>query len=391
MDYVVGNGSSLDERVRVRQPTGCTDALTLGQAPEETMTGAVTGRGTHFSCDSLNSHPNPVVPMAKLERCLVGGTFDRFHQGHKSLLEAALDAAELVEVWITNDELSAAKSPILQSFEDRREAIISWADERITTHELEDSFGPAPHRKDCDSIICTPETLGNCQAINEMRLKNGLFPLQIIEVPHSLDEAGGIISSSRIRAGLIDCEGKLWVEEEQTKQTHHFHMGLDEELKKPNGDLFTGPEDSPEVAMSAALENLAPGSIIAVGDVCAATLLEMDVVADIAIVDGMTKRLELEEKVDLSRFDLILAAKNPPGQITPSLFTAVSNALQNDQTTCIEVDGEEDLAPIVIHLFAPIGTNVIYGQPNKGVVLRITTLESKEQCRSLLSKFEVRG
>jgi len=48
MDYVVGNGSSLDERVRVRQPTGCTDALTLGQASEETVTGAVTGRGTPF-------------------------------------------------------------------------------------------------------------------------------------------------------------------------------------------------------------------------------------------------------------------------------------------------------------------------------------------------------
>ena len=105
----------------------------------------------------------------------------------------------------------------------------------------------------------------------------------------------------------------------------------------------------------------------------------------------MTKRVELEQKVDLSRFDVILNANNPPGQITPSLFQAVSKALHNDQTTCIEVEGEEDLAPIVIHLLAPIGTNVVYGQPNKGVVLRVTTLESKEQCRSLLSKFEVRS
>ena len=227
--------------------------------------------------------------------------------------------------------------------------------------------------------------------INEIRLKNGLLPLEIIEVQHSLDEAGGIISSSRIRAGLIDCDGKLWVNETQTNQIHHFHMGLDEELKKPNGELFTGPEDSPEIAMAAAMENLAPGSIIAVGDVCAATLLEMDVIADIAIIDGMTKRVELEQKVDLSKFDILLSAENPPGQITPSLFKAVFEALKKDQTTCIEVDGEEDLAPIVIHLFAPIGTNVIYGQPGKGVVLRVTTLESKMQCRNLLSKFEVRS
>ena len=376
--------------MRVRQPTGCTDALTLGQAPEETMTGAVTGRGTYISCDSLNSHPNPVILMAKLERCLVGGTFDRFHKGHKALLEFGLEVADFVEVWITNDEMSAAKSPILQSFEDRREAILAWADERITTHELDDNYGPAPTRKDCDSIICTPETLGNCQRINEMRLKNGLLPLEIIEVQHSLDEAGGIISSSRIRAGKIDCNGKLWVQGPQKNQTFHFHHGLDEELKKPNGELFTGPEDSPEVAMSSALENLAPGSIIAVGDVCVATLLDMGVTADIAVIDGMTKRVELETKVDQSKFDVLLSASNPPGQITPSLFMAVENALHNDQTTCIEVDGEEDLAPIVIHLLAPLGTNVIYGQPNTGVVLRITTLESKEQCRNLLSKFEVR-
>ena len=328
--------------------------------------------------------------MAKLERCLVGGTFDRFHKGHKVLLQSALEAAELVEVWITNDEMSASKSPIIQSFEDRREAILAWADERITTHELEDNYGPAPMRKDCDSIICTPETLGNCQKINEIRLQNGLLPLEIIEVQHSLDESGGIISSSRIRAGLIDCDGKLWVQDSQKGQTYYFHMGLDEELKKPNGELFTGPEESPEVAMSSAMGNLAPGSIIAVGDVCAATLLELGVVADIAVIDGMTKRVELDNKVDLSKFDVHLNAHNPPGQITPSLFTAVASALHNDQTTCIEVEGEEDLAPIVIHLLAPIGTNVVYGQPNKGVVLRVTTLESKEQCRDLLSKFEVR-
>ena len=116
----------------------------------------------------------------------------------------------------------------------------------------------------------------------------------------------------------------------------------------------------------------------------------MGVTADIAVIDGMTKRVELETKVDQSKFDVLLSASNPPGQITPSLFMAVENALHNDQTTCIEVDGEEDLAPIVIHLLAPLGTNVIYGQPNTGVVLRITTLESKEQCRNLLSKFEVR-
>mgnify|MGYP003307640816 FL=1 len=116
----------------------------------------------------------------------------------------------------------------------------------------------------------------------------------------------------------------------------------------------------------------------------------MGVVADIAIIDGMTKRVELDDKVDLTEFDVLLSATNPPGQITPSLIEAAATALRNDQTTCIQVEGEEDLAPIVIHLLAPLGTNVVYGQPNTGVVLRITTLDAKEECRGLLSRFEVR-
>ena len=329
--------------------------------------------------------------MAKLERCLVGGTFDRFHNGHKALLNTALDVAELVEVWITNDAMSANKSPFLESFEDRRESILAWAGERITTHELEDSMGPAPFREDCDSIICTPETLGNCQLINEIRLKNGLMPLEIIEAPHALDEVGGIISSTRIRAGIIDTEGKLWLNESQKSQTYIFHSGLDSELKKPSGELFLGPEDVPEVAMSAAMENIAPGGLVAVGDVSVATLLDIGVVPDIALVDGMTKRKELLEKVDLSGFDILLNASNPAGEITPSLIDSISAALHNDQTTCIEVDGEEDLAPMIIHLLAPLGTNVVYGQPGKGVVLRITDMDAKEHCRRLLSCFEVRN
>ena len=116
----------------------------------------------------------------------------------------------------------------------------------------------------------------------------------------------------------------------------------------------------------------------------------MGVVPDIAIIDGMTKRIELEKKVDISEFSLILSAKNPAGEVTPSLIESVDAALHSDQTTCIEVDGEEDLAPLIIHLLSPLGTNVVYGQPGRGVVLRVTDLAAKRQCRDLLSKFEVK-
>ena len=330
MDYVVGNGSSLDERMRVRQPTVCTERPDPGSSLRGYDDRGCYGSGHSYPCDSLNNHQNTVSIMPRLARCLVGGTFDRFHLGHQALLNAALDVSERVEVWITNDEMSAKKSPILQSFEDRRDAIMSWADYRITTHELEN------------------------------------------------------------KAGLIDTDGSGWLSQDDRNRTYIFHKGLDEELKKPSGHLFTGPESTPEVAMSAAMENISPGGIIAVGDVSVATLLEMGVVPDIAIIDGMTKRIELEKKVDISEFSLILSAKNPAGEVTPSLIESVDAALHSDQTTCIEVDGEEDLAPLIIHLLSPLGTNVVYGQPGRGVVLRVTDLAAKRQCRDLLSKFEVK-
>jgi len=128
-----------------------------------------------------------------------------------------------------------------------------------------------------------------------------------------------------------------------------------------------------------------------VGDVSVATLLGMGVIPDIGIVDGMTKRVKLDESeiIDSSVFTNILSATNPAGHITPSLIDAVEDALSNDESTIINVEGEEDLAPIIIHCLAPIGTAVIYGQPKVGVVVQVSSLKVKNRCRDILSMFEV--
>ena len=73
------------------------------------------------------------------------------------------------------------------------------------------------------------------------------------------------------------------------------------------------------------------------------------------------------------------------------MVDAVEDALSKDEPTMINVEGEEDLAPIIIHCLAPIGTAVIYGQPKVGVVVQISTLEVKTRCRNILSMFEVIG
>ncbi|MBT5285659.1 MAG: pantetheine-phosphate adenylyltransferase [Euryarchaeota archaeon] len=329
--------------------------------------------------------------------CLVGGTFDRFHAGHRLLLDAAQKSAKRIEIHVTSDLMADAKSSFIQSFETRREILLQWAEShapgRVTIHMLNDVMGPAPVHKEADCIVATPETRGQCESINITRESNGLPALSIIEVAHMQDVDGGIISSSRIRNGHIDLQGHPWIEDGYREQTLQMHPRLDAELKTPMGVLFEGPEDAPEVAMYAALDglDLSSSSLIAVGDVTVATLLSMDYVPDIAFIDGQTKRTPLakEKQVDISRFPSLLTAVNPAGQLTPSLLNAIEQACGMDTPALIDVEGEEDLAPLYIHLVAQIGSQIIYGQPGRGVVLQETTLKTKERCRHLLGFFEV--
>ncbi|MGB0950371.1 MAG: hypothetical protein ACPGWQ_00025 [Poseidonia sp.] len=114
----------------------------------------------------------------RFNRCLVGGTFDRLHAGHRLLLDAAVRAAGHVEVHITSDKMADQKSVNMQSFETRRDEVLNWAERhaprRVSVHELSDVHGPAPHHPEADCIVATPETKAECERINLKRVEHGL-------------------------------------------------------------------------------------------------------------------------------------------------------------------------------------------------------------------------
>ena len=92
-------------------------------------------------------------------RCLIGGTFDRFHSGHQLLIQTALRQADFIEVHVVNDEMAQAKGGWIQSLDDRMETLLNWLSDtahlRYEVHVLNDPHGPAPtHRTaDCLSLI----------------------------------------------------------------------------------------------------------------------------------------------------------------------------------------------------------------------------------------------
>jgi uncharacterized protein (UPF0218 family)/phosphopantetheine adenylyltransferase len=289
-----------------------------------------------------------------------------------------------------------SKDPLILDFQTRQQEVISWAEENdcsdsLSIHILEDAVGPAPTSTDADSIGCTPETRSACEAINSSRKISGLEPLAIIESDHVLGSAGVVISSSRIRAGEINRQGQPWLGEAEIYLDQRMPSILDDELKQPFGTLHEGPESKPEIAMKKALASISKHApkLIAVGDVTVQTLIDMGEVPDIAFIDGMTKReiWPQAENLDRTIFHHLSTCINPPGLITADMKLATKVALSNSQPTLVVVNGEEDLAPIVVHLLAPLGCAVLYGQPGKGVVVRITSQATKENCRRLLDVF----
>lgn len=330
---------------------------------------------------------------------LIGGTFDRFHAGHRNLLVTALSRCQMVEVWVTADSIAKAKDPRIGTWEDRveeiRQALNSQLD-RLEFHELKDLYGPAPIHKEASAIICTAETMPECITINEMRQDSGLSELEVISVDHTMSWDGRTISSSRIRLGEIDREGDRWIPELFESNEMVLTPQVESELKDPFGQLIPGPEDEPSHAMSEVLilTEGALGPLIAVGDVTVKALQDLGRPADIGLIDGRTKRQVWEgaEGIDSTLYDSVLECSSPAGRLTPSLLSSCKAAIsswRDEKSSLIIVEGEEDLAPLLLHPLAPIGSVILYGQPGEGVVIRRCGEDAKQRCRRLLSGFEI--
>lgn len=331
---------------------------------------------------------------------LVGGTFEFFHVGHQKLIKTALSYCDNLEIWIISDEIARRKDPRISAWKERCDFIRSNLslehNSRVSFHVLADKFGVATYHDKASMIFCTSETKSNCLLINKKRIEDGLDELSIIEVPHVYSEDGNIISSSRIRNGKIDPNGKTWFNEGILDSDLYLTKEAEVSLKDPFGTLFKGPESDHSIAIKDALDSLEihHSPIIGVGDVTVKSLQDIGKIASIGLIDEKTKREKWDgfRNIDQTLYDFVIKCDNPPGMLTKSLFKscklAIHNWEMNNLSTLIIVDGEEDLAPLLLHLLAPINSVILYGQPNQGVVVRITGLDSKSRCQDLISLFK---
>lgn len=320
-----------------------------------------------------------------------GGTFDRFHTGHKEFLRFQLAQSKKVLIGVTSDSyIGTFKDAEIEKFSTRKRSLVNFLKEegvleRVEIAEIDSIFIPEKWSKlPIDALVVTEETKKSAPQINKQRIQNGLNALEVVSYVMVRAEDGGIISSSRIRNGEINRDGRLFIKKEWLKKTLYLTKSTRKACKRPFGKIITSVPT-----------NLL--HIISVGDISTYSFTSAKYYPDISVVDLLVKRKK--KFANLQEFSFlgseeVVKAENQPGGLTPDLFKRVAEAFKNvrdGKKVIIHVHGEEDLAVLPIILASPLGYCIFYGQPNRGMVQVQVTEQIKEKAYSLVSQFSQKG
>jgi len=159
----------------------------------------------------MKSFPNPKYKLAA-----IGGTFNEVHYGHLILIYTALRNSERVLIGVTGDEFvkTLGKSHPVRSYDERIGKLRTMLSSRNWINRCEivmlnDPYGPTIEDPSIEVLVVSPMTYTRAIEINEIRLKKGLRPLEVIVCPLVVAEDGKPISSTRIINREIDHTGKI--------------------------------------------------------------------------------------------------------------------------------------------------------------------------------------
>jgi cytidyltransferase-like protein len=142
------------------------------------------------------------------KRAVLGGTFDRFHDAHRSLLYTAAYIADEVFAGIVSEELGKELfkdkelSELIQAYEIRAENVENYLKQFCDNYDVDplyDPWGPAPTDPRADVIVVSQETRSSAYKINKMREDNNLSLLDIVVIPWMKDKTGQLLSSTLYR------------------------------------------------------------------------------------------------------------------------------------------------------------------------------------------------
>jgi len=154
--------------------------------------------------------------MNHFKKVAVGGTFDKLHRGHKALLDRAFDVGEKVLIGLTTDRFVAemGKPHRTASFAQRQKALMGFLSKRGLAGRAEivplnDAYGLTLSERALEALVVSEETQKIGEKINKTRGAVGYCPLEIVVVSLVPAENHCPISTTSIRRGEIDRNGRL--------------------------------------------------------------------------------------------------------------------------------------------------------------------------------------
>ena len=123
--------------------------------------------------------------------------------------------------------------------------------------------------------------------------------------------------------------------------------------------------------------------MITVGDRTTEILLNLGLIPQIQVVDGLEKRNQ-RNIPQTESINTELVCENPASEITDDAISIIKIAFSSKPPVRIIVNGEEDLLVLQICIEAPDKSIVMYGQPNEGLVIVEITPDVRAKVQKLL-------
>lgn len=315
------------------------------------------------------------------KKVALGGTFDHFHIGHRAFFEFAFQHAEHIVVGVTLPKLVEHKkyAQTIESYELRVQTLQQYFRKqkykgRFTIIPLSNVYGSTVTDPTIEALIVTPMTEKGSVVINAKRNQQGLqaLPIHICEMIR--DENDAYVSSTRIREGNIDREGRVY----RNLLKHDYYIRAEQKTQIRN---ISAKYIDAEMVQHIHWDTTLP--IVIIGDVVTKTCVELRVPFSVAYIDGYSKRQAVALPSNLEKEML----PHPPEVLRCNTFDHIQKFL-HEKGKIFRIQGEEDLVAVEAILASPLGSVVIFGNPfpPQSIVVVYVSESIKSELRIILTK-----